>query len=117
MGLWFKPVLFGFIGAIFFIVSAGMLFYGRFQSRRREKIRRRGVQISAEIISIEQTNVRIQGEYMYQVVVRAKHPRTGEELEYESHLLEEEPTHLRVGQSIPLYMLPPEYTDYFVDVS
>lgn len=113
-----------FLGNILYglVVTAICGVYGAFRlrkQRRRERLVQFGQRIDPPITKIEESLLRGgNGERYYYIYSQWQDPATGKKHTFESEKLDFDPsTHLRRGDTLPIYFEPSNLADYYFDVS
>jgi hypothetical protein len=96
--------------------------FGAFQLRkqhRREQLIQLGQRIDPPITKIEESLLRGgNGGRFYYIYSQWQDPATGKNHTFESERLDFDPsTHLRRGDTLPIYFKPDDIEDYYFDVS
>lgn len=111
------PLLFGGFGLLAIAVGGGMVFSAIARRRTIAELRKSGVQIAAEVVSVkEDESVEVNDEHPWRVIAVAPHPRTGKRTRFKSDLLWEWPGDISEGDSVPVYVSRRKPKSYFVDV-
>lgn len=115
------PVMFLFIFGILGLVVAGLgygiLFWHIGKIRKQKKVFENGYYINVPVSDIRlETRVRVNGRYPYVVEAQYGSLETGEVHLFRSRYLMHNPGNIVNGQTVPVYVIPPDYENYYMDI-
>ena len=116
--LWGMALIVGGIGAVFFLVGAGMFVVPALRNGRAEKLRQSGQLVQSRYQRVEQnTGLVMNGRSPFQIVCQWQHPATSDVHVFRSDNLWFDPTQHIQTDSIPVYIDPANPRRYWVDTS
>lgn len=117
VSLWLIPLIFGGIGAVFFIVGAIMAVLPWFAGRRKQKLERFGHRITADIVGVRKRNLRVNQQHAFRVEARWQDPRSSETYLFFSENIWFDPTRYLTEETVPVLIDEANPKIYHMDVS
>lgn len=116
--LWGGPIFLSGIGAVFFIIGAGIILVGSQKSRKDEFLRKNGTPIETEFQSVEQnTALSVNGKHPFMVLTQWLNPATSELHIFKSNNLWFDPSSFIKTKKITVFIENNNPKKYFVDLS
>ncbi|MBI1732446.1 MAG: DUF3592 domain-containing protein [Gammaproteobacteria bacterium] len=116
--LWGITTIFGGLGAIFFLVGAGIIFGTAFKGRRDESLRMRGTPIETDLQSVQlNTSLAVNGKHPYKVLTQWFNPFTSEVHVFESDNVWFDPASYVKDRKITVFIENDNPKKYLVDLS
>jgi hypothetical protein len=116
--LWGITTIFGGLGAIFFLVGAGIIFGTAFKRRRDESLRTRGTPIETDLQSVQlNTSFEVNGKHPYKVLTQWFNPFTSEVHVFESDNVWFDPASYLKDRKITVFIENDNPKKYLVDLS
>ncbi|HVR96371.1 MAG TPA: DUF3592 domain-containing protein [Thermoanaerobaculia bacterium] len=118
LSLWFLPLLFTGIGAVFASIGLGIALAARAKARRAARLRQEGTPIQTTFQSVDRnTSVRINGRHPFRIVSQWQNPATGEVHVFESDNLWFDPSQYLTGRHVTVYIERDNPGKYWMDLS
>ena len=116
--LWGITAIFGGLGAIFFLVGAGIIVGTTVKSRQDEHLRTRGPPIETDLQSVQlNTSFEVNGKHPYKVLTQWFNPFTSEVHVFESDSVWFDPTSYLKDRKITVFIENDNPKKYLVDLS
>jgi hypothetical protein len=116
--LWFLPLLFTGMGAVFASIGLGFSLSAKARARRAERLRREGTPVQTTFQSVNRnTSVRINGRHPFRISSQWRNPGTGEIHVFESDNLWFDPSDYVTGRHITVYIERDDPGRYHMDTS
>ena len=118
LSLWFPATLVGGLGALFFLIGAGITLWGVMQRRKEGDLRLNGVRVEADLRVEQNTSIGKSGSHPWRLVGQWHDPSTNQVHVFRSRNLWFDPTqHVRDRQHVTVFLERGNPKRYFVDVS
>ena len=117
--LWGGPLIVGGLGAVFFLIGAGILVFTRVKAQRDEYLKEHGTPIRTRFQNVElNPAIRVNGSCPFRIVTQWQNPATSEVHLFHSNNLWFDPSqYLGPGQDVTVFIEPGNPKKYFVDLS
>lgn len=116
--LWGLPVIFGGLGAVFFLIGAGMIAYGRKRASDVQYLKDQGIPIVAKFQSVERnTSLRVNGRSPYRIHAQWTNPATNELHIFESENIWFDPSSHIDREIISVLIEQGNPEKYYMDIS
>lgn len=118
MDLYFLALMFGGMGALFFLIGGGMLGFAVLKSRRAQQLRRSGTRIDARVVEITQDKrIKSGGRSPYRIVAQWQNPRTMAVHSFTSDTIWFDPSEYIQADTVPVLIDRDNPSKYHVDTT
>lgn len=119
LSLWFPATIVGGLGALFFLIGAGITLWGVMQRRKEEELRLNGTRVEAELQGAEQnTSIGKSGRHPWRLVAQWHDPARNQVHVFRSRNLWFDPTqYVRDRRHVTVFVARGNPSRYHVDVS
>ncbi len=116
--LWGMVLILSALGAVFFLVGAGIFAFSLVSKRRRAWLQRNGQSVNTELQSVFlDESYKVNGRSPYRVLSQWKNPRTGEMHVFKSEAIWYDPAQSITSKNINVLIDPDNPKKYFMDLS
>lgn len=116
--LWFFPMLLGAMGAIFFAIGGGLIFFPAVEQRADERLVHEGRPIEADFQAVTpNTTISVNGRCPYRVTAQWLDPSTSRVRLFQSHNVWFDPTAYIKDKKIRVFLDMSNPDKYYVDLS
>jgi hypothetical protein len=118
LSLWFGPALVGSMGAVFFLIGAGIFIYTVRTRRLDDFLMRNGTPVETKFQMVERhTGYEVNGRYPFRVVTQWQNPATSQIHIFHSHDVQFDPSEYVKDRSIRVFIDRADPKRYYVDLS
>ena len=116
--LWFLPLLFTGLGAVFASIGLGVSLSAKVKARRAAFLQQQGTPIQTTFQAVERnTSLKVNGRHPFRIVSQWRNPGTGEVHVFESDNLWFDPSDYVTGRHVTVYIERDDPGKYHMDLS